>query len=144
MSNAAVQFIFLFAFIIPALLFIYTQYTTLKLIDPSYQSLSPGLLWLQLIPVFVFIWQFFVVSRLASSIKRQLNSETLFSFENGNIKSQTVEKNPTYGIGITYCILFCCSFIPLLGVLAALAAMVCWIIYWVQLAGYKGKIKTLA
>jgi hypothetical protein len=38
------------------------------------------------------------------------------------------------------CILACCSIIPFLGVLCSLGALVCWILYWVKIAGYSAKI----
>lgn len=76
-----------------------------------------------------------------------------------------IGKRPTYGIGLTYCILCAClpisvilfnligrpdvvpedsPYFTALGFVAftlILAAIICWIIYWVQLAGWKRKLK---
>ena len=40
------------------------------------------------------------------------------------------------------CILTVCSVIPFLGILTGMAAMVCWIIYWVKIFGYSGALIT--
>jgi hypothetical protein len=38
------------------------------------------------------------------------------------------------------CVLWVCSIIPYLGSCLALIAFVCWIIYWVKIAGYSGQL----
>ncbi len=38
------------------------------------------------------------------------------------------------------CILICCGIIPLLGILCSLGGLVCWILYWVKIAGYSNRI----
>lgn len=113
------QFLFLLLFLVPAIFFLVTQYNTLKSIKPQNRHMSPGEVWLQLIPVFNLIWQFVVVTRIANSIQKELE-EPAFSFETNNQTISTGEK-PTYGIG--------------------LAGMICWIIYWVKLSGYKSQIQ---
>ena len=58
---------------------------------------------------------------------------------------------PVYSAGIAYCWLFVGSMVinwfgtsvAILAGLVALAAMVCWIAYWVQLAGYKKRLRAL-
>ena len=37
-------------------------------------------------------------------------------------------------------ILACCGIIPILGIICSLGAFVCWIMYWVKIAGYSAKI----
>jgi hypothetical protein len=81
-----------------------------------------------------------VVSKIAGSLQKQMSNHHQFSFENYEAVERTLDEKPTYGIGIAYCILLCCSIIPMLGGFAALAGIVCWIIYWVKLAGYKRKL----
>jgi len=61
----------LLLFIVPAILFVLTQQNTLKAIRPENRLLSPGLVWLQFIPVFGQVWQFIVVGRIAGSAVRQ-------------------------------------------------------------------------
>lgn len=133
------QFLFLLLFLVPAIFFLVTQYNTLKSIKPQNRHMSPGEVWLQLIPVFNLIWQFVVVTRIANSIQKELE-EPAFSFETNNQTISTGEK-PTYGIGLAYCILICASITPMFGGVFGLAGMICWIIYWVKLSGYKSQIQ---
>jgi hypothetical protein len=51
------------------------------------------------------------------------------------------EPRPGYGVGIAYCICSCCGIIPVLGVIASIGGLVCWIIYWVKISGYKTKLQ---
>jgi hypothetical protein len=130
--------------LIPAIFFLITQQNTLKLIQPQNRMMQPGEVWLQLIPLFNLVWQFIVVSKIAESIRRELASENTFSFEQQNnpyANNSYGQPKPTYAIGIAFCVLNCCGFIPVLGSLTTIAALICWIIYWVQLADYKNKIQ---
>jgi hypothetical protein len=138
------QVLLLIGFIIPVIIFILTQQRTLQLIHPENRRLSPGLVWLQLIPLFGIIWQFLVISRISNSIRDELNTPTgelIFSEE-------TVPHNtrPTYMVGISYATLLCISLLPFMLVkgIAALAGLIVWVIYWVQLSHYKKKLKARA
>ncbi|HET6996801.1 MAG TPA: hypothetical protein VFI06_17530 [Chitinophagaceae bacterium] len=131
-------------FLVPFILFLVTQQNTLKIIQPQNRTMQPGEVWLQLIPLFGLVWQFIVVSKISESIRRELASENTFSFEQQNnpyANNSYGQPKPTYGIGIAYCVLWCCSIIPLLGSFAGIAALICWIIYWVQLSDYKNRIQ---
>src|SRR5215217_3595495 len=126
------QFLFLALFLIPAIFFLLTQQNTLKAIQPHNRTMSPGQVWLQLIPIFGMIWQFFVVSKISDSLRRELAARnTTFSFEEKPNAVVTANlPRPTYSIGIAYCILMWGMIVPLLNGVFALAAIVCWIIYW--------------
>lgn len=140
MKPAVYQFVFLALFFVPAVLFLLTQQRTIKLIQPHNRRLQPGEVFLQLVPLFGMIWQFFVVIRLSDSIRNELGERT-FSFEEMRMGQNEQGKRPTYRIGITYCILFCCYILPIIGTYLFLAGTVCWIIYWVQLFRYKKKLE---
>jgi hypothetical protein len=113
-----------------AILYLLTLQNALKACSPENQKMPPGQVWLTLIPLFGIVWIFIVVNRIADSLKAE--------FAKRNI--QVDEDRPGYAIGITYCILNCCGIIPFLGILAALGGLVCWIIYWVKIAGYKNML----
>jgi hypothetical protein len=134
------QAIFLLAFIIPAICFFITQQNTLKSIQPQNRMMTPGQVWLQMIPLFNLVWQFIVVARISQSIAKELSGEGLFSFEAAETRT-VVDTKPTYGIGISYCILYCFMIIPFIKALAVIPLIICWIIYWVKLAGYKRQIQ---
>jgi hypothetical protein len=161
-TNAAyagsLQLVLLLCILIPAILFLLTQQNTLKQIRPENRSLAPGSVWLQLIPLVGQVWQFFVVSRIASSIQREVvagDDNSILGF--ADVASvEAAEDKPTQGIGIAYCTLSVLVIVLntilrvqgdlLLGVVAfaSLGSAVCWIVYWVKLAGWKRKLKQRA
>jgi hypothetical protein len=68
--------------------------------------MSPGSVWLQLIPVFGMVWQFIVVARIAHSVSREMASKMGESIlDNSQIQIKETDESPTYTIGIAYCIL---------------------------------------
>lgn len=132
--------VFLLIFLIPAIFFLLTQQNTLKAIQPQNRTMSPGEVWLQLIPLFNIVWQFVVVSRISESLRRELNSENRFSFEGSDTPHYMSNEKPTYQIGTAFCILNCCGIIPVLGTIARIAGIICWIVYWIKLAEYKNQV----
>ena len=139
----ALFFGFMALFLIPCIFFLITQQNTLKAIQPENRTMSPGEVWLQLIPLFGIVWQFFVVTRISDSLRNEFSSwtnDTIFNVEGNQVVNLSYSR-PTYGVGLAMCICGCCSIIPLLGFLAVLGWFVCWIIYWVQLAEFKSKVQ---
>jgi len=154
-GGGALQLLLLLALLVPAIFFVITQQNTLKAIKPENRLMHPGLVWLQLIPLFSNIWQFFVVIKIAGSIRKQMASRHADSIFGADalVAEGIAGRRPTQGIGIAYCILeilivFNNLFatvgkgenLQLVG-LFGLGMFVCWIVYWVQLAGYKNKLK---
>ena len=139
------------------ILFLVTQQKVLRAIPAVNRALRPGLVWLQLIPLFGLLWQFVVVIRTADSIKKtQLPDDP---------DGQPGEKPSTLTIGRSYCIVntafvsafFICGSIPRTGqwnlhktiwggyysdflqemvipLLLLSAAIICWVSYWVRLS----------
>ena len=140
-----IQILLLIAFLIPTIIFFLTQQRTLQLIRPVNRRMSPGQVWLQLIPVFGLVWQFFVIRRISDSIRNELNTPT-----DDSIFAETsipVGHRPTFNSGISYAALFCISivsFLPLLKGIAGLAGIGVWINYWFQLSRYKKQLKERA
>lgn len=93
--------------------------------------MQPGEVWLMLIPLFGIVWQFIIVSRIADSLKTEFLQR----------KIALTEERPGYSIGLTYNILFCCTIIPLIGGFAWIGGVVCWIIYWVKISGYRTRLQ---
>ncbi|GAA4331063.1 hypothetical protein [Flaviaesturariibacter amylovorans] len=143
-NELIVIFIALGVFLIPAILFMMTQQSVLKNVQVRNRRMSPGEVWLQLIPLFGIVWAFFVVNRIADSIALELG-DAEFTFDSASDpygdRSAPREK-PTQGIGLAYLICAVCSIIPFLGVLASLGCIVCWIIYWVKLSEYRNLLVT--
>ncbi|HTF02614.1 MAG TPA: hypothetical protein VK826_01260 [Bacteroidia bacterium] len=123
--------IFLLIFLIPNIFYVLTLSRTLKQCAPHNQRMQPGQLWLVLIPLFNLVWHFIVVTRMADSLAAE--------FRQRNIPLE--EDRPGYTMGMTFCILGLCGWIPYIGSIASLAGLVCWIIYWVKIAGYKRRLE---
>lgn len=148
----------LVAFVVPAVFFLLAQYTTLKTISPANREISPSEVWFQLIPVFNLYWQFVVVTRIADSL---LKEQVLLESQDDSILGipdfdavEAIGNRPTYKIGITWCTLFLLDVImarlqwivvdnAIIRGLLGLSAMICWIIYWVELVKNKRKILQL-
>jgi hypothetical protein len=115
--------------VVPKIFYLLTLHKALTRCAPENRTMAPGLLWLDLIPVFSMIWNFFVVSAMSKSLGNEFRAR--------NIPS---DAQPGQSIGLTYAILAACSIIPILGILASLAGFVMWIIYWVRIAEYSSKL----
>ena len=143
------QILLLLLFLVPAILFLVTQQNTLSVIQVQNRSMSPGQVWLQLIPLFGLVWQYVVVIRISDSLRTEVNSwadDTIFGAEGSQVVNFSSSR-PTYGIGLAMCICFS-SYVVLnfigfrsLAAFGTLGGLVCWIIYWVQLAQAKNKIQ---
>ena len=135
--------LFLLGILVVYIFFLIEQQNLLKVIQPENRLMKPGEVWLQLIPLFNFVWQFIVVIRISDSIQREYAS-----WENDNVLglpdaqvAHVLNTRPTYEIGIAYCVLNCCQLIPLVRTFAGIAGVVCWIIYWVRLVEFRRSIQ---
>lgn len=118
------------ALIIPTIFYLLTLQKALSMCSPASRTMAPGLVWLLLIPLLDIIWQFFVVIAISKSLHNEFVKRNM-------IESPT----PGRGVGLAMCILFMASYIPHLGVPAGVAAFICWIIYWIKIAGYSAKLQ---
>ncbi len=124
-----VLFVAFLVALIPMIFYILTLQKALKRCAPENQAMAPGMVWLMLVPLVNLVWHFFVVGNMSKS----LNAE----FQKRGISE---EPEPGKKLGIIMCVLFCCSIIPLLGSLCALAGLICWIMYWLKIAEFSKKI----
>ena len=151
------QIALLLAFVIPAILFFLAQQRILQVISPENREMSPGSVWLQLIPVFFFFLQFIVVVRISHSVSMELASKMGEAIlDNSQVQIKGTDESPTYTIGIAYCILTTLGVIinystrhsssplALFGSFFGLTGMICWIIYWVRLVNTKNKLVGLS
>ena len=90
------------------------------------RTIQPGMVWLLLVPFVNLVWQFFVVTALADSLGNEFRARGI----------PNIEPRPGKSIGIAMCVCGVCSIIPFLGVLAFLAHLVLWIIYWSKIAEF--------
>jgi hypothetical protein len=91
--------------------------------------MEPGQVWLQLIPLFGLFWQFVVVNRIAESLRKEYRSR-------GWRKSGDFGQ----GLGTIECVLTVLSLVPFINYLTSLPALICFIIYWVKIAGFSKEL----
>lgn len=120
-------------FIVPYIIYLTTLQATFKEVTPENRMMPPGQVWLLLIPVFGTIWNFVVIARMSESLAKEFNSRGI----------TPDDPKPGYTIGLVMSILVIGSVVPILGSLSSVGAIVCWIIYWVKIAGYKNQLKAL-
>lgn len=120
-----------FPILIAAIFYLIALQNTFKVISPHNRLMRPGQVWLELIPIFGSIWTFFVVSRLSDSIAAECRQRGI-----------PVDGRPTYTTGLAFAILSVCGFIPVVGFLASIAGLVCWIMHWIQVVEWKRKIES--
>lgn len=115
-----------FVFFVVGILYILTLTRALKKCSASHRTIQPGTVWLLLVPLVNLVWHFFVVLGLANSLGNEFRARNISS----------VEPEPGKSIGIAMCVCGVCAIIPILGIVAGLANLVLWIVYWSKIAGY--------
>jgi hypothetical protein len=98
-------------------------------VPPPHRQQEPGMVWLLLIPCFSIVWNFFVYPKLADSFASYFRAQ-----------GRTDVGDCGRGIGTAFCICAVCSVVPYLGMLAALASLILWIIFLVKAAELKRQI----
>jgi len=111
--------------LLPTIFFLLTLQKALTRCSPENRAMSPGLVWLQLIPLFNLIWMFFLVINLAKSLGNEFAQRGI-----------NEGPNPGQSIGMAWAICRICSIIPLVWI----ASLVCWILYWVKISNYSSMI----
>ena len=115
--------------LIPLIFYILTLQKALGRCAPESRAMQPGLIWLLVIPCFGIIWHFFVVINMAKSLGAEFAKRGIAE-----------EPQPGQMLGLIMCGAMCGGFIPLIGLLFSLAGLVCWILYWIKIAGYSTKL----
>ena len=72
---------------------------------PENINMEPGLVWLNLIPIFSLGWMFYTVIKVRDALKTEFKSRNL----------QSNDPQFAYSIGLAYCITLACSIIPFIG-----------------------------
>lgn len=119
--------------------YLITLQRALSRCSPQNRILSPRHVWLTLIPIFGLGWEFVVVVSLAKSLHAE------FAFRN-----MAKEANPGMGVGLAMCTLQLVGValrsapgslaLGIVLILLGVAGFVCWIAYWLKIAGFSGKI----
>ncbi len=129
-GSSVIALLMIVLFLIPTIFYFISLQKALEAVSPENRMMPPGQVWLSLIPFFNFVWMFFVVNKIATSLR----------LECYKLNITTTELKPTQGIGNAKNILRLCTFIPVIGVFANIGFIVCWILYWVKVNQYKNLI----
>ena len=129
--------VFLAVILVIEIFFLLNLQETLRRVSPENRRMTPGLVWLSIIPVIGWLWFIYVVIMVSDSLRAEFRSRGW---------------NPVgdfgYGVGLATGILylagFAWRFIPggvgAIAVLLAVGQLVCWIIYWTRIARYKNQL----
>ena len=117
-------------FLLPGIFYLLTLQTALQRCSEHSRTTTPGSVWLMLIPLFSLVYQFILVAHIADSLRNE--------FLLRNITNQEPEPGQTLGIAVG--VLSVVSIIPILGIFSSIAALVCWIVYWVKISNYSAMI----
>ena len=111
------------------ILYLRTLSTALSHCRSRNRTMEPGQVWLNLIPCWNIVWQFVTVARVAESLSNE--------FEDRGMR-----RDGDYGksIGTAYCALNLAGAIPFVGPFFGLAGFVCFVLYWVKIAGYNRQL----
>ncbi len=111
-------------------LFLMTLSRCLSRVRPYNRDMDPGAVWLNLIPLFGLIWMFITVGRIASSLQKEYRDRDWRA--SGESFGQSV--------GMAYLTCALLGVIPLVGPFCTIAAIICFIIYWIQIADYSSRL----
>lgn len=109
------------------------HYVCLKRVPAEYRKMEPWQVWLLMIPLFNFAWNFFVYQRIPESYQAYFDA-------NGIDGSGDCGKN----LGLWYSICAIGGFVPCAGYVAAPASLVLMIIFIVKEFELRGKIPRAA
>jgi heme/copper-type cytochrome/quinol oxidase subunit 2 len=117
------------ALLIAYILFVVSLQNTLKLIKYKNRLMQPGSVWLTLIPVFNYFWQFVLVYRVTHSIKNELRT-----------KGVLVNHSSFLATGRAACIFGCVAIINELAIVCGLCSVACWIAFWYKVNSHRKQI----
>jgi hypothetical protein len=112
--------------LVPAIFFVLTLQRALERCSVESRAMSPETVWLLLIPLFNVVWQFIVIINISRSLRNEFAKRSL----------SAASSDFGRAIGLAMCLLTIVGVIPIVGFAPGTGAFVCWIIYWVKIAGY--------
>ena len=108
-----------------------TMQNSLTFVHPQFRKLEPGLVWLTMIPVFGFVWQFIVVLAVARSLREEFYCRSVL----------TREPRPGQGSGLTASVLLTCLVYPLFGLPVAIVSIIPLLIHRGRIIEYTNLLK---
>jgi hypothetical protein len=109
----------------------------IKRVEPENRRIDPGMIWLNLIPLFNLLWMVVTIERLGESIRNEFISRGRHKNSESYGKTSGLAFMILFGIGLPFalgetpCVLLFWFF-----------AFIYWIVYWVQISGYARRLQT--
>jgi hypothetical protein len=107
--------------------FLLTLHKALARCQPHNRTMEPGMVWLNMIPLFDLVWQFITVNRIGDSLYNEFR-------DRGWHRGEDYGR----GLGLAACILYTIG--SLCTALMAIAGLICGILYWTKIAGYSKQL----
>lgn len=121
-------------FLLPWFFFLLNLQGLLDQVNRPNRRMTPALVWLNYIPVFNLVWFIYTVVKVRDSVSAEFQS-----------RGWLLDGDLGYNVGLTAGILAIASFfigwIPLIGWVLPLAALICWIIYWLKISDLKHRLE---
>jgi len=132
-------------------LFLMTLFRTQKAVDERNREISPGMVFLTLIPLVGTFWVLFMVPKLANSLRKEFEDRGWHTDSEGfgrtagsiwawgglvSILISVAQNVAQFGGNMELGML-----ISLVSLPVSLTILVCWILYWVQMAQYGKRLR---
>ena len=119
---------------VPLIFYLLNLHRCFDAISPANKPNVPSaLVWLTLVPGIGFIVLIAAVVLLATALKKE-----------GETRRSTIFGDGGMAVGLAAGILGVLSFIPVLGLLLALGSLVCWILHWLKVSGFRKALAAFA
>ena len=125
-THLIILLIVLGIFVLPFIFYILSLQRALEKCALSSRTLSPGSLWVLLVPLVNLIFHFIVVTGIARSLGNEFRRRNAVN----------IEPAPGQSIGMAMCICMVCGIVPVLGIFTSIAGFILWIVYWVKIVDY--------
>lgn len=131
--------------------FLLTMMKTMKAVDERNRGMQPGMVFLTLIPLFGIVWAIILVNKMSESLEKEFDerrwntSDEGFGHVAGSIWAWggvvnvvlSILQNVIQAAGEPMIAMV----LGVLGLPLGLAILVCWILYWVQIAQYGRRLR---
>jgi hypothetical protein len=128
--------------IVIAVFYLLTLQKALSRVARRNRLMEPGMVWLSLIPIFNIYWSFMIATRIPDSLRNEFRDR---GEDDGSDYGKTVGlSNAIIGVvSIPFSMLSNIEHLRWVGIIQlplALASLVLFIIFWVKIAGYSGRL----
>lgn len=122
-----IALVFLLAVYAVLALYILNLQRCFDALQPAFRPQVPtALVWLGLVPYLGFLALIAAVVMLSVSLKKEGEARRTDAFGDGGL-----------ALGLAAAILSLLSVIPFIGLLLGLAGLVCWILHWLKVSGFR-------